>query len=160
MVGINYKMSFPLILVFVETAALVRDYILMHPDVYHNTSKFIEGSGWDHTSWPVEEWPTAVCFIRVCLKKSMTLLWFVKDALDDDPVIRGRPVVLQSKDGHALWVSKTVLQQSHGSLVEDVEGGVIIRDTHGEPTGSSGPLTVCLILFHICQVYCSTTHNS
>lgn len=48
---------------FAETIGLVRDYIMEHPDVYHNTSKFIEGWGWDHTSWSVEEWPTAVCII-------------------------------------------------------------------------------------------------
>ncbi|KAG8213763.1 amidohydrolase family-domain-containing protein [Butyriboletus roseoflavus] len=98
-----------------QTIALVRDYIMEHLDIYHNTSKFIEGWGWDHTSWPVEEWPTA-------------------DILDEDPVIRGRPVVLQSKDGHALWVSKTVLQWS-GPLPEDVEGGIVVRDALGNPTG-------------------------
>ena len=43
-----------------ETIVLVRDYIMDHLDVYHNISKFIEGWGWDHTSWPVQDWPTAV----------------------------------------------------------------------------------------------------
>jgi hypothetical protein len=46
-----------------DTVALVRDYITGNPDVYSNTSKFIEGWGWDHTSWPVQEWPTAVRII-------------------------------------------------------------------------------------------------
>jgi predicted amidohydrolase YtcJ len=62
-----------------------------------------------------------------------------KDALDEDPVIRGRPVVLQSKDGHALWISKMVLQRS-GPLPRDVEGGIVVRDEPGNPTGSLGPL--------------------
>ncbi|KAF8441416.1 amidohydrolase family-domain-containing protein [Boletus edulis BED1] len=98
-----------------ETVALVRDYIVEHPDVYLDRSMFIEGWGWDHTSWPIEEWPSA-------------------DALDEDPVIRGRPVVLQSKDCHALWVSKMVLQQS-GPFPIDVEGGVVVRDELGNLTG-------------------------
>ncbi|KAG9316428.1 amidohydrolase family-domain-containing protein [Chiua virens] len=98
-----------------ETIALIREYIMEHPDVYHNTSRFVEGWGWDHTSWPVEEWPTA-------------------DALEEDPVVHGRPVVLQSKDGHALWVSKMVLQLS-GPFPQEVEGGVIFRDALGIPTG-------------------------
>ncbi|KAF9222618.1 hypothetical protein BS17DRAFT_783144 [Gyrodon lividus] len=98
-----------------ETVALVRDYITGNPDIYRNTSKLIEGWGWDHTSWPVEEWPTA-------------------HALDEDPAIRGRPVVLQSKDGHALWISKKVLDLS-APFPEDVEGGVTFRDALGDPTG-------------------------
>ncbi|KAI9572099.1 amidohydrolase family-domain-containing protein [Boletus coccyginus] len=98
-----------------EIVALVRGYIMEHPDIYHSTSKFVEGWGWDHTSWLAEEWPTT-------------------DALDEDPVIHGRPVVLHSKDGHALWVSKIVLQWS-GPLPRDVEGGVVVRDELGNPSG-------------------------
>ena len=77
---------------------------------------------------------------------SATFSRSAKDALDEDPVIRGRPVVLQSKDGHALWISKIVLQRS-GSLPRDVEGGIVVRDELGNPTGSSDPLTPtrCLV---------------
>ncbi|KAH7888360.1 amidohydrolase family-domain-containing protein, partial [Phlebopus sp. FC_14] len=99
-----------------DTVSLVRKYVLANPDIYDNKSKVIEGWGWDHTSWPVQEWPTA-------------------DALDADPIICGRPVVLQSKDGHALWVSKKALEFSLPFPDEDVEGGVIVRDAHGSPTG-------------------------
>ena len=55
-------------------------------------------------------------------------------ALEADPVVAGRPVVLQSKDGHALWVSLAVLQ-SMDPLPDEVEGGVIVRDAAGKPTG-------------------------
>ncbi|KIK82213.1 hypothetical protein PAXRUDRAFT_832349 [Paxillus rubicundulus Ve08.2h10] len=99
-----------------ETVALVRDYITGNPDIYSNTSKFIEGWGWDHTSWPGQVWPTA-------------------DALDGDPVIRGRPVILQSKDGHALWISKKVIDLSAPFPGGDIEGGVTFRDALGNPTG-------------------------
>jgi predicted amidohydrolase YtcJ len=54
--------------------------------------------------------------------------------LDSDPVIRGRSVVLQSKDGHALWVSSKVIMDSQ-PLPDMVEGGVIIHDEYGYPTG-------------------------
>ncbi|KIJ67588.1 hypothetical protein HYDPIDRAFT_149313 [Hydnomerulius pinastri MD-312] len=99
-----------------DTVKLVRQYILSNPDIHGNTSKFIEGWGWDHTSWPVEEWPTAAAF-------------------DEDPIVRRRPVVLQSKDGHALWISKKALELSAPFPSGDVEGGVIVRDAHGDPTG-------------------------
>ncbi|KAJ7873422.1 amidohydrolase family-domain-containing protein [Mycena leptocephala] len=73
------------------------------------------GGGWDHTSWPGSAWPTA-------------------NDLDADPIIRGRPVVLQSKDCHALWVSARVLQLSE-PFPPSVEGGVILTDDSGAPTG-------------------------
>ncbi|PPQ64997.1 hypothetical protein CVT26_015706 [Gymnopilus dilepis] len=96
-----------------NAVALVRQYILTNPDILNDTSKFIIGGGWDHTIWPT--WPSAA-------------------DLDADSVVRGRPVVLQSKDCHALWVSSKVIEQSP-PLPEDVEGGVIIRDPEGKPTG-------------------------
>ncbi|KAG0704666.1 amidohydrolase 3, partial [Suillus ampliporus] len=98
-----------------ETVALVRRYILDNNDILNDPSKFIEGWGWDHTSWPVEEWPTS-------------------DALEMDPIVRGRPVVLQSKDGHALWISKKALELS-SPWPSDVEGGVIVKDSFGTPIG-------------------------
>ena len=44
--------------------------------------------------------------------------------------------MLQSKDGHALWVSSAVLK-SIEPLPSEVEGGVIVRDSFGKPTGAS-----------------------
>ncbi|TDL24188.1 hypothetical protein BD410DRAFT_767359 [Rickenella mellea] len=93
----------------------VRDYIKSNPDVLKNKTHFIEGWGWDHTSWPTEKWPSAA-------------------ELESDPVCRGRPIVLQSKDGHALWVSARILE-AMSPLPETVEGGVIVRNEVGEPTG-------------------------
>ncbi|KIM91971.1 hypothetical protein PILCRDRAFT_809968 [Piloderma croceum F 1598] len=95
--------------------AAVRCFILSHPDVKNDTSKFIEGWGWDHTSWPAEEWPTAADF-------------------DKDLIVQGRPVVLQSKDGHALWVSSSVIQLSL-PFPTTIEGGMIVRDSSGKPIG-------------------------
>ncbi|EIN11936.1 hypothetical protein PUNSTDRAFT_99280 [Punctularia strigosozonata HHB-11173 SS5] len=98
-----------------EAVSLVREYILSNPDILANSSKFIEGWGWDHTSWPRSEWPTAADF-------------------DEDPLVKGRPVVLQQKDGHALWVSPKVLEQMT-PIPYEVEGGYIRRDSSGLPTG-------------------------
>ncbi|KAF8813640.1 hypothetical protein BYT27DRAFT_7083829 [Phlegmacium glaucopus] len=98
-----------------DAVARVRDYILSTPDIYNDTSKVVTGGGWDHTVWPSTSWPTAA-------------------DLDADSIVRGRPVVLQSKDCHALWVSSKIIEASL-PLPEAVEGGVIVRDNAGRPTG-------------------------
>ncbi|KAK0485942.1 amidohydrolase family-domain-containing protein [Armillaria novae-zelandiae] len=98
-----------------EVVQSVRDYIVSDPDINNNKSKLVQGWGWDHTVWPEGRWPNA-------------------DDLDEDPVIHGRPVILQSKDGHAIWVSRTTLNDNT-PFPEDVEGGVIERDSDGNPNG-------------------------
>ena len=45
---------------FTETVARVRAYILADPDIVNDKTKFVEGWGWDHTKWLLEEWPTYV----------------------------------------------------------------------------------------------------
>ncbi|EIW82889.1 hypothetical protein CONPUDRAFT_52672 [Coniophora puteana RWD-64-598 SS2] len=99
-----------------DTVAIVRNYILAHPDIIGDKTKIIEGWGWDHTQWPVQEWPTA-------------------DALDADPIIHGRPVLLHSKDGHAMWISNAAMAAGL-PYPDEVEGGIIVRDGDGRPTGT------------------------
>ncbi|KAJ6558569.1 amidohydrolase family-domain-containing protein [Mycena vulgaris] len=98
-----------------ETVARVRKYILANPDIHSNTSTYVLGGGWDHTVWPTTRWPTAA-------------------DLDSDPVLRGRPIVLQSKDCHAIWVSSKAIEASL-PFPDLVEGGVIVRDDSGHPNG-------------------------
>lgn len=98
-----------------DAVARVREYILLTPEIYNDTSRVITGGGWDHTVWPTTGWPSA-------------------SDLDADGVIRGRHVILQSKDCHALWVSSKVIEASL-PLPETIEGGVIVRDDSGRPTG-------------------------
>lgn len=43
-----------------EAVALVRQYILGDEDIQAAPDKFVEGWGWDHTKWAVQEFPTAV----------------------------------------------------------------------------------------------------
>ncbi|KAF8626850.1 hypothetical protein AX15_004675 [Amanita polypyramis BW_CC] len=98
-----------------EAVARTRQFILANSDILNDTSKYIIGGGWDHTIWPMSRWPTAA-------------------DLEADPVVRGRPIILQSKDCHALWVSLKGLEAS-SPLPNEVEGGVIMRDSDGRPTG-------------------------
>ncbi|VDB91468.1 unnamed protein product [Peniophora sp. CBMAI 1063] len=95
--------------------ALVRELILSDPDILHNTSKIIEGFGWDATIWPEKRLPTAA-------------------DLDADDVVRGRQVVLRSKDAHAYWVSGKTLELN-APYPQEVEGGKIERDADGKETG-------------------------
>lgn len=71
--------------------------------------------GWDQNLWSPPEFPRA-------------------DDLDTHPLLRGRRINLVHVDCHAAWVSNRVLQLM-GHLPEGVEGGEIIRDDSGKPTG-------------------------
>ena len=92
------------------------------------------GWGWDHTKWPEQGFPTAVRH-SIDLPQGVpshdTLLEAI---LDSDPIVRQHRVVLEAKDGHAIWVNSKVLEDI-SPLPEDVEGGVIVRDASGKPTG-------------------------
>ncbi|TFK48313.1 hypothetical protein OE88DRAFT_1635135 [Heliocybe sulcata] len=91
-------------------------YVLSHPDVLNDTSRWIEGMGWNQNVW--KDWrggfPTA------------------KDL--NTPLLEGRPISLARVDVHATWVSEKVLEIM-GSLPGQVDGGEIIRDGDGKATG-------------------------
>ena len=63
------------------------------------------------------------------------LMQVSKSDLDQDPVLKGRLISLSRVDGHAKWVSPRVLQLM-GELPDHVEGGLIIRDANGRPSGN------------------------
>ena len=72
---------------------------------------WLRGQGWRDADWP-DGPPT-------------------RRALDEiEPV---RPAMLISKDYHALWLNSAALAPASGDL--EVEGGVVVRDESGEPTG-------------------------
>jgi predicted amidohydrolase YtcJ len=52
---------------------------------------------------------------------------------DLDGIVSDRPALMISKDYHALWLNSSALALAGGDL--DVEGGVVVRDGSGEPTG-------------------------
>ena len=72
----------------------------------------IRGYGWRSGDWTDGQEPTAA-------------------ALDE--VTGAAPAAMLSKDYHSLWLNSAALRLAGGDL--EVEGGVVERDEHGEPTG-------------------------
>ncbi|KAH9056815.1 amidohydrolase 3, partial [Lactarius vividus] len=93
----------------------IKQYLLSHPDILHDPTRWILGSGWDQTGWSGGQFPTA-------------------DDLDREPLLRGRSIVLARIDWHAYWVSNAVLSELT-DLPDVVGGGLIVRDEAGKPTG-------------------------
>ena len=72
------------------------------------------GRGWDQTLWG-GRWPT-------------------KDALDE--AAPRNPVFVQRVDGHTSWANSLALSRAGVTReTRDPEGGEIVRDARGEPTG-------------------------
>ena len=114
-----------------DAVARIRQYILDTPDIHNDTSKVITGGGWDHTVW--YGWPSAVSLSGPNQSPKLTP---TQADLDSDDVVRGRPIILQSKDCHALWVSSRMLEISM-PFPDSVDGGVIFRNGSGHPTGKT-----------------------
>ncbi len=75
---------------------------------------WILGRGWDHTLWG-GEWPTRE---------------------DLDEVAPNNPVFLQRVDGHVSWANTPALRQAGVTReTRAPEGGEILHDPAGEPTG-------------------------
>lgn len=74
------------------------------------------GRGWDQTLWPGGEFPTAA---------------------DLDAHFPNRPVWLERIDGHAAWGNSAALAKATRALEGDwqPDGGRILRDAEGQPTG-------------------------
>jgi hypothetical protein len=77
--------------------------------------EWITGRGWDQNDWPVKEFPTAAAL---------------------DAAIPNHPVVLERVDGHAT-LANTAAMRAAGvtAATVDPEGGKIVRDAAGNPTG-------------------------
>jgi predicted amidohydrolase YtcJ len=76
---------------------------------------WVLGRGWDQNNWPGQEFPT-------------------KEALDR--AIPDHPVAVRRIDGHALLVNSAAMELAGiERSTPDPEGGEIIRDANGEPTG-------------------------
>ena len=74
------------------------------------------GRGWDHNDWDIKEFPTAA---------------------DLDAAFPTRPVWIERIDGHAYWGNSAALKTSPRTLAGDwqPDGGQIVRDAKGQPTG-------------------------
>jgi len=76
---------------------------------------WLHGQGWDQNKWPGQQFPT---------KASL------------DAVAPDKPALLERVDGHASWAnSKALALAGITAATPDPEGGKIVRDAHGEPTG-------------------------
>ena len=86
-----------------------------------------------------QEFPTAVSQLSAFCGYIAHSHWgFHQADLDSDPLVRQHRVVLEAKDGHAIWVNSKVLEDI-SPLPESVDGGVIVRDASGKPTGDVTP---------------------
>jgi hypothetical protein len=78
-------------------------------------SSWLVGRGWDQNRWPGHALPT-----RASL----------------DAAFPSTPVVLTRVDGHAVWVNGEALRRSGITRASpEPDGGRIVRDAAGEPTG-------------------------
>jgi len=78
-------------------------------------SDWIIGRGWDQNRWPSKQFPT-------------------KEPLD--AAISGHPVWLKRVDGHAGLANSAALRAAGVTRdTHDPDGGRIVRDANGEPTG-------------------------
>jgi predicted amidohydrolase YtcJ len=77
--------------------------------------EWIRGRGWDQNLWNVKKFP---------------------EHADLDRIAPANPVYLSRVDGHAVWVNARVLAMvGVNAATPDPEGGRILRDAAGNPTG-------------------------
>ncbi|KAH9450687.1 hypothetical protein Pst134EB_018212 [Puccinia striiformis f. sp. tritici] len=105
-------------LVGCKSVSAIIDRIIAHINSEStDPSRIIRGSGWDQTLFEGKQFPTAA-------------------DLSSEPKLRDRKIVLRRIDYHAYWVSSAILDSvlaEHPPL--NVEGGEIVRDQDGHPTG-------------------------
>jgi predicted amidohydrolase YtcJ len=77
--------------------------------------QWIQGRGWDQNDWPVQEFPTFAAL---------------------DAAVPDHPVLLKRVDGHATMASSAAMRAAGiTAATRDPDGGRIVRDANGNPTG-------------------------
>jgi hypothetical protein len=106
-----------------EGLEMVRSRLAGMPD-----GERLSGRGWDKQHWRLEGFPN----------RSML-----------DSIAPDNPVVLNSRDGHSVWVNSLVVEK-YGlkKLVGRVEGGEIEVDADGRPTGILKENAISLVARH------------
>ncbi len=100
-------------LVGTDSAVAARERVLARQKTMP-PGDWIEGRGWDQNDWPVKEFPTFADL----------------DGTD------ANPVYLRRVDGHAGWLNKRAMELCGITKdTKDPDGGRIIRDESGNPTG-------------------------
>lgn len=109
---------------FEEVVARVKERAASTPK-----GQWIIGRGWDQNDWPVKEFPTAAAL---------------------DAAIPDHPVFLRRVDGHAAVTNTAGLRAaSVTASTKDPEGGRVIRDANGNPTGTFIDAAMHLVEDHI-----------
>ncbi|KAG5636156.1 hypothetical protein H0H81_008987 [Sphagnurus paluster] len=108
-----------------ETVQILADYINADPILSKDLTKVVEGWGYDHASWDIPVLPTAVGVSHELADLA---------DLEANPTTRGRQIMLSGRDGHSLWVSAATLA-ANKPYPKEIEGGVIMSDKEGNPTG-------------------------
>jgi hypothetical protein len=76
---------------------------------------WVRGRSWDQNKWPDKEFPTHQML---------------------DAVAQDNPVILTRVDGHAVWLNRKALDLAGiTARTPDPDGGKIVRDAEGNPTG-------------------------
>lgn len=89
------------------------------PQASHFRGEWLVGFGWDQNRWSVAEFPT-------------------KEILDR--VFPDFPVAFTRADGHTVWMNSKALDKigylgKTANEKSDIDGGLILRDSKGHPTG-------------------------
>tara|TARA_R100001143_G_C3361345_1_gene136859 strand:- start:32507 stop:34270 length:1764 start_codon:yes stop_codon:yes gene_type:complete len=93
-----------------ETLEMIKQFADENPD-----REWITGRGWNQVLWESNEFPTAS---------------------DLDAVVSDRPVYLSRVDGHAAWVNSRALEIAGiDRNTPNVQGGTILKNNEGEPSG-------------------------
>lgn len=94
-----------------------------------SSGEWVTGYGWFQDIWPDAAFPSAT---------------------DLDAVSSNNPVYLTAKSFHAAWVNSYALRLSGiTASTPDPEGGHIVRDAYGNPTGVLLELAMNLVSIHI-----------
>ncbi len=102
----------------------VRQFALANTD-----DRWIIGNGWNQVLWPGKQFPRAQ---------------------DLDAAVADRPVLLSRVDGHAVWINSHALRIAGITrATPDPQGGQIVRDAAGEPTGVLVDAASALVEKHV-----------
>jgi predicted amidohydrolase YtcJ len=93
-----------------DALARIRKHMAANPG-----SRWVFGTGWNQVLWKEKRFPTA---------------------RDLDAVVADRPAVMTRVDGHASWLNSAALKVAGiTASTPDPQGGQIVRDASGQPTG-------------------------
>ena len=91
--------------------------------------QWLLGRGWNQVLWPGKQFPTAA---------------------DLDALFAERPVLLERIDGHASWANSLAMKHAGISkTTPDPDGGQILRDRDGNPTGIFVDNAMSLLHAHV-----------